>query len=872
VPGERHDLAELMAVYRYLTEETYKSLMETRDKVRRLPPSPPKQQPQQDDHQAPEVYVARTPDGGITGMVQDSTGTGVGDHPGVATCEIYKRITVGGEPELVAIPGLTKAVHNIATSDIPGNTWVLVTRDKGGTWWVTGGAEPGGGDTINIYIGGVVNNYFFGDNVTTVYINTTTTYVVITGVVCGTSDPVTLVNNGPGTVFLPSRHYLSSTENQFHIPDEQTVVLRPDEAAIILCNGDYVVIIDGPLCCDPDVLASGTADLLIDGGSTDDGDDGSTGAGECGLVMDAGDESTTTDPPDPPATGSGETGLEIDGGYVSDGDGGGGGDPDCGCCLGDCLPDEVCLYLVTGEETCPCLGFNPNYPGNSLNPYVTLTWDAVLSKWTGSVGDCLDNIEFRLRCQDQGEGNYAFILEYWNDGVKIAENVPSNYLGGTCISGSSPATHWYYVGQSGIYAHCNGLTNPSTAFDWYILPSPCPASTGECDDCPGTSECGTITFTPEFADDGCEYCTDLNVLVTLNRQGGSSLGSCYWTSDTFTLCEISGYNTWRWALYHDYDGSGHNAPDGPHDAWLFLELLDDDGNLYDYERSWYYDDWDCSTAVSVYSDDTTGKFGLCTGSDSITFACGELPTFPDLCLIGSGFTDGTCSDCETLNDSFELALVTGLAYQQEWRSGSFTFCGEQCHWIVRRYDVPEPGDVHVDLRTVDRLVARWIKNLTSWEADGQLVVDQFAVLEALECSWPASILLDVGPCEAGTGTGTTPCVGCTGIPAGIKGTFTAPSIPELDGFVFYMDNDEATDCFLQVRGAPVVYGGGGESIAGIDISYTSGTDTWTLVGWTVDGVNSPSMTGQVPTCAPFLWTIETEDGSANPVTLTLEPE
>jgi hypothetical protein len=32
------------------------------------------------------------------------------------------------------------------------------------------------------------------------------------------------------------------------------------------------------------------------------------------------------------------------------------------------------------------------------------------------------------------------------------------------------------------------------------------------------------------------------------------------------------------------------------------------------------------------------------------------------------------------------------------------------------------------------------------------------------------------------------------------------------------------------------------------------------------------MTGQVPTCAPFLWTIETEDGSANPVTLTLEPE
>jgi len=96
-----------------------------------------------DDHQAPEVYVAKTPSGGIPALdVESST-----SYPGVAQCNIYKLSPSSDSSEtavLLQVEGLRKWVRNLTESDIAGSSWVLVVREKFGSWIaVTGGAgEP----------------------------------------------------------------------------------------------------------------------------------------------------------------------------------------------------------------------------------------------------------------------------------------------------------------------------------------------------------------------------------------------------------------------------------------------------------------------------------------------------------------------------------------------------------------------------------------------------------------------------------------------------------------------------------------------------------------------------------------------------------
>lgn len=109
---------------------------------------------------APEVYVARTPAGGIPALVgvriTATTGTseaaekdaGQDDIPGVAECAIYKKVTSeDGRPRMEDM-GITKEVYNLFDR-IPGNDWAVIARDKDGTWWViaamTEGEEPGTG-------------------------------------------------------------------------------------------------------------------------------------------------------------------------------------------------------------------------------------------------------------------------------------------------------------------------------------------------------------------------------------------------------------------------------------------------------------------------------------------------------------------------------------------------------------------------------------------------------------------------------------------------------------------------------------------------------------------------------------------------------
>lgn len=99
--------------------------------------------------QTPDVFLARTPAGGIPATDVNGTGTTDDEVFGSATCTIY-RLSISGsgtgtadEDNLVEGMDQTRRVFNLGAEPIEGDTWILVTRDKFGVWWVT---ETGIGD------------------------------------------------------------------------------------------------------------------------------------------------------------------------------------------------------------------------------------------------------------------------------------------------------------------------------------------------------------------------------------------------------------------------------------------------------------------------------------------------------------------------------------------------------------------------------------------------------------------------------------------------------------------------------------------------------------------------------------------------------
>jgi|SRR5579884_116424 hypothetical protein len=97
------------------------------------------------DNTAPEVYAALTPSGGIPAINFEGTGTGSGNCPGSAVCEIYRFLNPTTTCDLLP-QKFSKTVHNLGSA-IPGHSWILVTRDKYGTWWAVPTAV-GGSSTL----------------------------------------------------------------------------------------------------------------------------------------------------------------------------------------------------------------------------------------------------------------------------------------------------------------------------------------------------------------------------------------------------------------------------------------------------------------------------------------------------------------------------------------------------------------------------------------------------------------------------------------------------------------------------------------------------------------------------------------------------
>lgn len=90
-----------------------------------------------EESNAPEVYIARTPAGGLPGLDRGPTGTGsviTDDSPGEAECAIYRIVDGGGFPLLEPVDGLEKLVYNLTEQDVPEGKWICVIRDKFGSW------------------------------------------------------------------------------------------------------------------------------------------------------------------------------------------------------------------------------------------------------------------------------------------------------------------------------------------------------------------------------------------------------------------------------------------------------------------------------------------------------------------------------------------------------------------------------------------------------------------------------------------------------------------------------------------------------------------------------------------------------------------
>ncbi len=112
--------------------------------------SNPDQRPKyvENDHQAPEVYVALTPLGGIPALLEPGlgTGTGSGNEANSADCDIYRLLPVDDALtifDLHPVFEVTKTVYNLSESSIAGDSWVLAVRDKFGVWWAVPTATGG---------------------------------------------------------------------------------------------------------------------------------------------------------------------------------------------------------------------------------------------------------------------------------------------------------------------------------------------------------------------------------------------------------------------------------------------------------------------------------------------------------------------------------------------------------------------------------------------------------------------------------------------------------------------------------------------------------------------------------------------------------
>lgn len=85
------------------------------------------------DQQAPEVYLVYTGADGIPALDEVTTGTEYADDvPGYASCAPFTFDPV--DNTAYRLSNLFIDVYNFSTRAVPGDSWVVVAREKGGVW------------------------------------------------------------------------------------------------------------------------------------------------------------------------------------------------------------------------------------------------------------------------------------------------------------------------------------------------------------------------------------------------------------------------------------------------------------------------------------------------------------------------------------------------------------------------------------------------------------------------------------------------------------------------------------------------------------------------------------------------------------------
>ena len=104
-----------------------KELVRKSEEQRVNPPSRPSQDPTVgEDHQAPEVYIAKPQSSSGIPALSSST-------PGKDTCDIYR---INNSDILEAVTGFSQPVYNLSNLPIP-QDWIVVERTKFGKWIVS---------------------------------------------------------------------------------------------------------------------------------------------------------------------------------------------------------------------------------------------------------------------------------------------------------------------------------------------------------------------------------------------------------------------------------------------------------------------------------------------------------------------------------------------------------------------------------------------------------------------------------------------------------------------------------------------------------------------------------------------------------------
>lgn len=109
---------------RFLTSKDLEIFQRLVERINRTPPPLHSGLSLGEDSQAPEVYVARVPASGIPAMAVI--------RPGRATCDIYQLLRQDVPQVMLAFSSVE--VHNVSFSEISGDSFIIVVRDKYGTW------------------------------------------------------------------------------------------------------------------------------------------------------------------------------------------------------------------------------------------------------------------------------------------------------------------------------------------------------------------------------------------------------------------------------------------------------------------------------------------------------------------------------------------------------------------------------------------------------------------------------------------------------------------------------------------------------------------------------------------------------------------